>query len=369
MLRMWISLFVIACIAGAAQIRPAARQLAPTPTLEASIDALLAPVVSSQRVPGISLAIVENGRTIYAKGRGTTSLTEQLPPTLDTQYRLASVSKPFTAVAVFQLVQDGKVKLDEPARLYCPELSALNGAPTVRHFLMHRSGMRHTTDADDTTIKGAMPRFGISLLKVVREPLRFMPGTKTLYTSWGYTALGCVIETSSGKSYADFMKERVFARAGLTATTFDHPGYTSRTFSPGFRGGVVWGLRPSEVVDTRFKTPASGLISTVADMTRFASALFDGTLLSNDLVAEMFRVERDSEGRAGFSAGWTPKGRTTLGAVFDYNGSMEGSTAFLEVLPEKRYGLALLANRERFVPELQPIVIEARQLVLEAKQR
>ena len=358
-----VSLFVYIVSAVPGQdLRPSER----TTALVASIDSLVAPFVSNQRVPGISLAIVENGKTIYAKGLGTTSLTEQHTPTPDTQYRLASVSKPFTAVAIFQLVQDGKVKLDEPARLYCPELSALNGAPTIRHFLMHRSGMRHTTDGEDTTTKGPVSRFGVSLSKVVREPLRFTPGTKTLYTSWGYTALGCVIEMSSGKSYKEFLQGRVFAPVGLTATTFDEPGYRSPVFSPGFRGGILSGLRPSEVVDTRFKTPASGVISTVSDMTRFASALFDGRLLSKALVAEMFRVERDSEGQAGFSAGWTAKGLTDLGAVFDYNGSMEGSTAFLEVVPERSYALALLANRERFVPELQPVVTQTRQLVLQA---
>lgn len=255
MLRM-ISLFVTTCIALVAVSCQPTLQSTRASSLEASIDALLAPLVS----------------------------------------------KPFTAVAVFQLVQDGRVKLDEPVRSYCPELSALNGAPTVRDFLMHRSGMRHTTDAEDTTIKGPVPRFGASLSRVVREPLQFIPGTKTLYTSWGYVALGCVIETSSGKLYADFMRERVFAPAGLKATTFDQPAYTSSVFSPGFRRALVFGLRPSAVVDTRFKTPASGLISTVDDLA-------------------------------------------------------------------KKYGLALLANRERFVPELQPIVTQVRQLVLEGKER
>jgi CubicO group peptidase (beta-lactamase class C family) len=333
--------------------------------LESSIDALMARVASRDQVPGMSIAVAENGVVLYARGVGTTVLAEERRPTLDTQYRLASVSKVFTAVAVLALVQDGKVKLDEPARRHCPELSALNGAPTVRHFLMHRSGMRHTTDAEDTSIQGPVARFGASLSKVVHEPLRFAPGTKTLYTSWGYTALGCVIENASGSSYPDFMKTRVFTPAGLTSTTFDSPTYSSPTFSPGFRRGLIYGLRPSEVVDTRFKTPASGLISTVADMLRFASALFDGKLLSKDLVAEMFKIERDSDGRAGFTAGWTAKERTPAGAVFDYNGSMEGATAFLEVVPEKRYALALLANRERFVPQLQPIVTEIRQMVLE----
>jgi CubicO group peptidase (beta-lactamase class C family) len=97
----------------------------------------------------MSVAVVNSGRVVYAKGFGTTSLTAERRPTPDTQYRIASVSKPFTAVGLFQLVPDGKGRLDPPAREDCGELSALNGAPTVRHLLMHRSGMRQTTDAED----------------------------------------------------------------------------------------------------------------------------------------------------------------------------------------------------------------------------
>ena len=354
------------------------RQTAPSTrggSLEGAIDDLVTSTLTNERIPGISIALVQDGRVAYVNGFGTTSLTTEIRPTVDTQYRLASVSKPFTAAGVFQLVQDDKVKLDAPAREYCPELTALNGAPTVRHFLMHRSGMRHTTDAEDTGIKGAFPRLGTALTNIVREPLQFTPGTKTLYTSWGYAVLGCVIETASGLSYDDFMKERVFAPAGLTATTFDHPAYQSPTFSPGFRRGL-FGLRPSQVVDTRFKTPASGIISSVHDLARFAIALFDRKLITDSTANEMFRVEPNQDGRAIFTAGWTidstalsGTGTSSYGQAFDFNGSMEGSTAYLDLVPARRYALAVLANRERSVPQVQPVVAAVRRLVLNPPER
>ena len=146
--------------------------------------------------------------TSCTQGFGTTSLAAK--STHGRHRCIASVSKP-SAVAVFQLVQDGRVNLDAPARDYCPELASLNsldGAPTVRHFLMHRSGMRHSTDAEDTSITGTFTRLGAALTNIVHEPLQFPSGTRTLYTSWGYVVLGCVIETASGQTYADFMKQR-----------------------------------------------------------------------------------------------------------------------------------------------------------------
>jgi CubicO group peptidase (beta-lactamase class C family) len=332
--------------------------------VETALDDLVAGTLSKEGIPGMSVAIVQNGRVIYAKGFGTTSLRAEIRPDGDTQYRLASVSKPFTAVGVFQLVRDGSVKLDAPAREYCPELSALDAAPTVRHFLMHRSGMRHSTDAEDTGITGTFPRLGAALTTIVKEPLQFPPGTRTLYTSWGYAVLGCVIEAASGQTYADFMKQRVFAPAGLNATTFDAPSYASPTFSPGFRWGL-FRLRPSKVVDTRFKTPASGIISTVNDLSRFAIAIFDRKVVSESAASEMFAVQPDSEGRSLFSAGWTAAGEYPYGSGFDFNGAMEGATAYLDLVPSKRYALALLANRERYVVEIQPVVKEARRLILE----
>ena len=333
-----------------------------------AIDDRVSKALSEHGIPGMSVAVVEEDRVVYAKGFGTTSLVTIRRPSADTQYRLASVSKPLTAVGVFRLVQDGAVKVDTPAREYCPELARLNGAPTVRHLLMHRSGMRHTTDSEDVSIKGAFPRLGLALRKIAEEPLRFTPGTKTQYSSWGYAALGCVIEGASGRSYADFMKARVFGPAGMNATTFDYPEYTSPTFSPGFRRGILYGLRPSAVVDTRFKTPASGIISTVNDLARFAIAIFERTVVNDAQVNEMFRIQPDAEGHATFTAGWSTSSsglsKATDDVVFDFNGSMEGSTAYLEVAPSRRYAFALLANKERSVPEVVPIAADVRGLVL-----
>jgi CubicO group peptidase (beta-lactamase class C family) len=342
-----------------------ADQSAPVPDRQRVVDDLAQQALSKHAVPGMSIAVVDNGRVVYAKGFGTTSLTATRSPDADTRYRLASVTKPFTAVAIFQLVDAGKIKLEDPARQYCPELSALNGTPTIRHLLAHQSGIRHTTNAEDVGIKGPVPRLGAALAKIVTEPLRFPPGTKTMYTSWGYAALGCVIEGASGQSYAEFLKQKLFPAAGLTATTFDDPAYASPTFSPGFRAGLVYGLRPSIVVDTRFKISASGLISSVNDLVRFATAIIDGKLLSEGSVKQMFTVE-PGDGPLRFTLGWAPAGRRPDGPAFDFIGSMEGSTAFLDVVPARRYALALLANRERSVAELLPLVREVRGLMLDS---
>jgi CubicO group peptidase (beta-lactamase class C family) len=327
------------------------------PSLEQRIDAAIASIKAE--VPGISVAIAIDGKTVYAKGVGTISLTSTVPPTAETQYRTASVSKPITATAVFKLVARGAIDLDTPAAEYCPVLLSLNGAPTVRHFLLHQSGMRHTNDDEDEGITGEFPRLSAALTRIVKEPLQFPPGSRTLYTSWGYTALGCVIESVTNRSFADFVQAEVFAPAGMRNSAFDAPAFTSPTFTPGYRRQGNR-FQPSVVVDTRFKSPASGVISTVTDLNRFATALMDGTLLPPALFRDMTTTRpTPADTPPALAAGWM-SGPANLGTpAFNHNGSMEGTTAWLIVLPERRISIAVLTNRERFVTGVLPVVREA----------
>jgi CubicO group peptidase (beta-lactamase class C family) len=129
-------------------------------------------------------------------------------------------------------------------------------------------------------------------------------------------------------------------------------------------------FQPSIVVDTRFKMPASGMISTVNDLARFAIALFDRRLLPERLVQEMLSTRpAPDDQRPVFTAGWTI-GPADLGTPgFNDNGSMEGTTASLAILPERKIAVALLANRERFVPGIYPIVREALSAALGLPER
>jgi CubicO group peptidase (beta-lactamase class C family) len=251
--------------------------------LEQRVDAAVVRV--KDQIPGLSVAVVVDNRVAYAKGVGTISLGTPKPALADTQYRLASVTKAITAVGVLKLVEQGRVDLDRPAKNYCPALSPLDGAPTVREFLLHQSGMRHTSDPEDETITGAVPRLASSLSNIVREPLRFRPGRKTLYTSWGYTALGCVIETVSGESYAQFITRNVLTPGSMQRTTFDEPTYAAPNFSPGFRmQAAPFSRRSSLTRDSRCRRAERSRPSTTwLDCDRaFRTPAGAGALLAGD---------------------------------------------------------------------------------------
>lgn len=315
-------------------------------------------------VPGLAMAIGSGADIVLTRAAGSASTAGAPAIQPDTKFRIASVSKPITAVAVWQLVQQKRVELDKPARDYCAALVPLNAAPTVRHFLAHQSGMRHTTDPEDETIKGAPANFAASLATIVHEPLRFQPGQRTLYTSWGYTVLGCVIESVSGLTYADYVRRNVFERAGMTNTTFDAPDFAAPEFTQGFRrrGNA---FEPSVIVDTRFKTPASGVISTAPDLVRFGLSLMNGTLLDAELFKQMLTGPPTADRETTiFTTGWTI-GPSNLGTPgFAYNGSMEGTTAFLGIFPERKVAVSVLTNRERFVPGIMPLARETMRAAL-----
>lgn len=355
--------FVAICAAAlgvAAMIAPAsaaAQERAATlaPEAEAAVDSILEAFHAGHRVPGLSVGIVKDGRIVYAKGFGATAPSDGAKVTAETTYRLASVTKPFTSVAVLQLAGSGALGLDDPAGRHCPPFHGQEDAPTVRQLLAHQGGLRHTTDREDTTITGEEP-LAESVRRIAGEERAYPPGEEARYSSWGYAVLGCVIEEVTGQRYVDYLAEHVFDPAGMTATVQDRPDFDGLGFSPGWRvrdGELV----PSAVVDTRFKVSASGLISSVVDLSRFAVALYEGSLLGPEATRELFEAQATADGdTTRYTLGWiVPEGPGASGGLL-YGGSMEGSTALVFLLPDRCYALSILTNRERFVPQVAPLV-------------
>lgn len=306
--------------------------------------------------PGLSLAILHQGTLRYAAGFGTKSPGGESPVNADTRFRIASITKPITAVAVLQLHEAGKIELDRPVRTYCPQYPSKPVNPTVRHVLSHQSGIRHTTDREDTSIKGDFESLSEVIPLFAEEKLRFDPGADFLYTSWGYTLLGCVIETVSGTSYMEYLQQRILQPAGMTSTVRDRPDFAAADFSSGFRPRGSR-LIPSEVVDTRFKTPASGLISTAVDLAQFVRAMYAGELLQPETVEKMFRKQPTTTGKTGqFTLGWVAASGKAFGDAYYHGGSMEGTAGFVYLIPERRYAVIILANLERSVQELAGLI-------------
>jgi CubicO group peptidase (beta-lactamase class C family) len=320
-------------------------------------------------VPGLAIAAVRDGEPIVATGFGSSAPGGGRPITGDTQFRIASVTKALTAVLVLQLVHQGRLALDDPARARCPAFAPAGGDPTLRDLLAHQGGVRHPTDREDTTIDGAFPRLAAAVSHLSGDRLRFAPGSDALYSSWGYTVLGCAIEEATGRSYFETLQTAILGPAGMTATVADRPDFDALDFSHGFRvarNQVV----PSEVVDTRFKQPASGLISSAADLARFAVALYRHSLLPEAAQAPLFTRQTTRSGKpTSFSLGFLVGQRRGSDETYYYAGSMEGTTALFYLIPAQRAAVVMLANRERFAPEAARLIPPVVDVVMALPRR
>jgi CubicO group peptidase (beta-lactamase class C family) len=333
------------------------------------LAAVVDPFLKQNRVPGLSLAVVREGELILATGFGATSPSEGESVTGDTRFRIASVTKALTAIVILQLASEGKLALDDQAGARCPAFSPAGGNPTLGELLAHQGGVRHPTDEEDTTIRGEYPRLAAAVARLSGEKLRFRPGTDVLYSSWGYAVLGCAIEEATGQSYFDTVRARILKPAGMVATVPDRSDFAAPDFSRGFRLQNDK-LVPSLVVDTRFKQAASGLICSASDLARLALALYQGKLLPQAGQQLLFSPKTTRKGKAtDFSLGLLVGRDRRWGQAFYHGGSMEGTTALLYLIPERRYAVALLANRERFAREVASLLPQLNETILGPAQR
>jgi D-alanyl-D-alanine carboxypeptidase len=184
------------------------------------IDDYITAQIKGLHVPGASLAIVRDGHITKARGYGFANLELRSPGTKETVYEIGSTSKQFTATAIMMLVEEGKVCLDDTITKYFPEAPQAWRDVTIRHLLTHTSGIQnhvavpHWLDVFRTNLAFETAPSRDELLKMFfKLPLEFQPGETWAYDNTGYYLLGIIIEKASGKSYWQFLDERIFSRS------------------------------------------------------------------------------------------------------------------------------------------------------------
>lgn len=299
-------------------------------------------------IAGLSAAFSFQGYE-WANGYGYADLENKLPATAKSSYRMASVSKPMTAVGILVLVQQGKVNLDKEVQEYVPYYPKKRWPITIRQILGHLSGISHYRDYEKEcgTTKKMTTREGIAIFK--EWDLLHKPGSEYQYTSYGYNLLGAVIEEVSGQSYEKFMEEQVWQKIGMENTGVDYlydliPGRVR-----GYRklGNKIQNTRP---VSTSLKVGGGGTRSTVIDMVRFAQGLNQGKLLSQDYLDKMWTsMITTGKKQTRYGMGWTVanfKGRFTA----SHSGEQEGTRTYLLHFPSHKLTVAIASNLESTNP-------------------
>ena len=240
------------------------------------IDSLIASAMRTNSIPGLSMALVDRSGVYWSKGYGMADLENFVPARPFTVFRLASVSKPITAVAVMQLAEQGRLDLDAPIRRYVPEMPEKPWPITVRQLLCHQGGVRNWTE-DEFASTRRYPTLAESIGLFRDDPLVHEPGTRATYSSFGYTLLGRAIETASGRSYPEYMRAAVFEPVGMEWTRTDDVQAIIPNRARGYRLTGGGSLFNSPLSDTSNRVPGGGLVGTAEDVGRFASAFMAGS--------------------------------------------------------------------------------------------
>jgi CubicO group peptidase (beta-lactamase class C family) len=300
----------------------------------------------SLHTPGLSVAAGVSNRVCWSDGFGFADLEKKTPASHATIYRYASISKPISATAVMQLVEQGKVALDAPIQSYVPGFPQKpQGEITVRHLLTHTSGIRHYRGLEflsNRRYQSVEEALGI----FKDDPLEFKPGAKYQYSSYGYNVLAAVVEKASGKSFRDYLREKIFRPAGMTAADLEflEEPLTNRCHQY-LRVAGSFVLAPE--VDLSCKWAGGGIAGTAEDLARFCIALDQGNLLQAKTCAQMYQPGVLSDGsRTDYGLGWKSHkdkhGRVWVG----HSGGATGGTTYFVHDPQGQVAVALLTNAQ-----------------------
>lgn len=329
-------------------------------------------------VVGLSIALVDDQRIVWAEGFGYADKEHKIPASAETLYRVGSISKLFTDTAVMQLAEQGRLDIDRPLQNYLPGFAIKTrypdaGAITPRQLMTHHSGLPRDR------MKGFMnpdPRPFAGVVQDIREDYAAYPPNHVFsYSNLGITLLGSVIQTLGGMPFADYMRQSVLAPLGMKNSSFDAGLSTSALMARGYRG------RKAETEPSLRDVPSGGLNSSVVDMSRIMSMVFAGgtsgnhRLLKAETVAEMLRpqntaVPLDFNFHVGLGWMLSTVGRSTIenaGIVAHHAGATILFRSQMYLLPEHKLGVVVLANSSTAQQVVDRVATEALTLALEAK--
>jgi serine beta-lactamase-like protein LACTB, mitochondrial len=316
----------------------------------AAIEKAVASFMSANSIPGLSAAVVLEGEPRWSQGFGMADLENSSPATSSTLFRLGSISKPISATAVLQLWERGKLELDAPVQKYCPELPQKEWPVTTRELLGHLGGIRHYHPDGKGDVPEDSARHFASMQESLQifasDPLVAKPGTKFSYSTYGYTVVGCVLEGAASEKFTDYVRKSIFQPAGMEQTRDDDfftvIPHRTRWYHKD-KSGIV---RNAGVLDSSYKIPGGGIISSADDMARFEAAILGDKLLQHATRDLMWTSLKTADGKqTGYGLGWGILDKFGL-HILAHTGGQQGTSTAFAVVPDRRAGVVVLANMD-----------------------
>jgi CubicO group peptidase (beta-lactamase class C family) len=312
--------------------------------LNARIDSLFSRF-NKPDVPGVSVVVVQDGKVVLHRSYGMADIEKQVACATNTNFRLASVTKQFTAMAVLVLAENQRLSLDETVPDFFPEFPEYGRQIRLKHLLNHTSGI---IDYEDIIPAGTvMPVLDRDVLRLLMQQQKtyFEPGSAYRYSNSAYALLALIVEVRSGRTFARFLKENIFDPLKMKDTLAYEQGSSAiarRAYGYTAEGAA---FKPSDQSLTSSVLGDGGIYSSTTDLIQWALALDGGKLISEPLLRQAFTPSVDSDKRGvGYGFGWYLQTEHGLKKQW-HTGSTRGFNSLIVRYPEKRLNIILLANR------------------------
>jgi len=296
-----------------------------------------------------SIAMAENGKLIYQNAIGYSQINKDLktPATVKTKYRVGSITKMFTAVMIFQLIEEGKLSLETRLSVYFPQVPNAQKI-TIAEMLGHRSGLHNITGDSVYTTYMTGPKSEAELIAIIAHPKPdFEPDTKFAYSNSNFELLGYIVEKLTGNTYAEELKKRITSKIGLADTYYGTKANPANNEAYSYQYTGQWTQMPE--TDMTIPGGAGAIVSTPSDLIKFIDALFAGKLISPANLAQMKTMKDHYGGAMMYGMGMMmipfddKKG-------FGHGGSIDGFLNFLVYFPDDKLAIAYTSNGVRYSP-------------------
>ncbi|MGC4048556.1 MAG: serine hydrolase [Paludibaculum sp.] len=332
-------LLASAALAGAQTTAPAV-----TPASPQRLEEQVRGYTSQDRFNG-SILVAKDGKIVLSKGYGMANFEWNLPVTPETKFRLGSITKQFTGMAVLLLSDQGKLKVEDPVCNYVPSCPDAWKPITIHHLLTHTSGIPNFTSFPEyaKTMTVASPP-AETIKRVLDKPLDFPPGSKFNYSNSGYVLLGYIIEKVSGGTYEDFLRRNILAPLGMNDTGYDDPVTVLPQRAAGYeRAGTK--LQNAKYLDMTIPHAAGSLYSTTLDLMKWDEALNAHKILSAEAYKRYFTPVLNN-----YAYGWTVKTEDGVEQI-NHSGGINGFSTRIVRIPSQRILVVALNNVQPGQPD------------------
>ncbi|MEM7145650.1 MAG: serine hydrolase domain-containing protein [Verrucomicrobiota bacterium] len=314
--------------------------------LEEAVGAIAAEWVNSEKTAGLSIGVAKGGEVLLAEGYGSANLELEVSASAESVYRIGSVTKQFTAAAILLLVEEGTVGLGDSLSQWLPDFDMQGHEVTVLQLLQHTSGIRSMTSLPTFREQVREDAGREEMLALIEaEPFDFPPGRRFKYNNSGYYLLGVIIEEASGKTYGQFLRERIFEPLGMESTRVGGWRPLIENRASGYARWGVYFLNAEPISMTQ-PFAAGALVSTVGDLMKWQRGLVEGKVLSEASWERMTTRGITNKGdEIPYGCGVFVQ-RAEGQPVIRHGGGIKGFRSELNYFPESDVTIVVLANTE-----------------------